>query len=130
MAYEIPGFSFTLPAGADLSSSLFCGVTINSSGKAILPAAQGDAILGVINNKPQADEAATIVHSGIVQMKAGAVITLSAGGTAVMCDTAGRAVPYTGTTGDVQVGVALEAASAAGIIIAVLLIPSRTPAPA
>lgn len=130
MAYEIPGFSFTLPAGVDLSSSLYCGVTLSSTSKAVLPAAQGDRIVGVLNNKPKANEAATIVQTGIVQMKAGDVVNLSAGGTVVMADTSGRAVPFTGTAGDYPVGVALEAASAANIIIAVLLVPNLTPDPA
>jgi len=37
----------TLPATADLSASLFCGVTINTSGQLVLPAA-GAPIIGVL----------------------------------------------------------------------------------
>ncbi len=123
MAYEIPGFSFTLPAGADLTSSLFRGVTTNSSGKVVAPGA-GQAIIGVINNKPDTNEAATIVHSGIAQVEAGAAITLSSNGTPVKVDSSGRVVPQ--STSGVCVGWALEAASGSGIIISVLLAPGAS----
>ena len=123
MAYEIPGFSFTLPAGADLTGKLFRGITTNSSGKVVSPGA-GQAIIGALNNKPDSDEAATIVHSGIAQMEAGAAITLSANGTPVKVDSAGRVVPQ--STSGVCVGWALEAASASGVIIAVLLAPGAS----
>lgn len=123
MAYEIPGFSFTLPAGADLTGALFRGVTINSSGKAALPGA-GAPIAGVLGNKPNTGEAATIVHNGIVRMEAGAAITLSGGGTAVKVDAQGRAVPQ--STSGVCVGWALTAASDAGEIVAVLLAPGAS----
>lgn len=114
MAYEIPGFSFTLPAGVDLTGSLFRGVNIDANLKAVLPAA-GGRIVGFVNNKPNTNEAATIVGSGIVQAEAGAAITAGAD---VQVDNVGRIVPL--TTG-VKVGVAFEAASGAGIIIACLL---------
>ena len=120
MAYEIPGFSFPLPAGADLRTSLFRGVTTDVNGKAVLPAA-GRAIIGVINNKPGLDEAVTIVHSGIVMAEAGAAIPLLAGGTPVMTDALGRFVPYVVAAGNVVSGWALEPASGAGIITTVIL---------
>ena len=78
-----------------------------------------------MNNKPNTDEATTLVHSGITQMEAGAAIPLLAGGTPVKVDSSGRAVPV-GTSG-VCIGYALEAASASGVITTVLLIPSATP---
>jgi hypothetical protein len=118
MAYEIPGFSFTLPAGADLSALLFRGITTNSSGKVVSPAA-GAGIIGALNNKPKSDEAATVVNSGIAQMEAGATIVLASGLTPLKVDNVGRVVPQAGS--GVVVGYALEAAAASGIIIAVLL---------
>lgn len=114
MAYEIPGFSFTLPAGVDLSTSLFRAVNVDANSKAVLPAA-GGRIVGFLNNKAKANEAATIVNSGIVQAEAGAAITCGAD---VEVDNTGRVITLAAGK---KVGVAFEAASAAGIIIAVLL---------
>lgn len=117
MAYEVPGFSFTLPAGVDLSASLFRGLATSTAGKVILPGA-GAAIIGVLSNKPKADEAATVVNSGIVQMESGAAVPLLAGSTPVEVDAQGRCIPR---AAGVRVGWALEASTGAGIIIAVLL---------
>lgn len=114
MAYEIPAFSFTLPAGVDLSGSLFRAVNVDANGKAVLPPADG-RIIGVLNNKAKVNEAATIVNSGIVQAEADAAIVC---GVDVSVGADGRF--HTAAAG-VKVGIALEAASGAGIIIAVLL---------
>lgn len=116
MAYEIPGFSFPLPAGADFSGGAqfrFCDVS--STGKAVNPAA-GGRVVGVRQTKSKLDEAATIVNSGISIVEAGGAIT--AGGE-VETNAVGQAVAV--TTG-VVLGTALETASGAGIQIAVLLV--------
>jgi hypothetical protein len=117
MAYEIPGFSFTLPAGVDLSAAEFSFVAQDVNGLANVPAA-GARTIGALNNKPKLGESATIVNSGIAQVIAGAAIPFVAGGTPVQCDASGRAVPF---TSGFYCGLALEVASGAGIIIAVLL---------
>lgn len=127
MAYEIPGFSFTLPAGADLSSSLFRAVDVNSSGVAVLPGA-GGRIIGFLNNRPKSGEAATIVHSGIVQAECGAAVTRGAN---VMVGTDGRVLDHVAADDNAKVGIALETGSAAGVVIAVLLtgdLPDASPA--
>lgn len=75
-AWEIPGFSFSLPANQDLSAEttyLFTPVTVvAASGQGInTPAAlapvsaTGDAIIGILQNNPQLAEAGTIVQNGI-----------------------------------------------------------------
>lgn len=120
MAYEIPGFSYSLEAAVDLSSSLYCGATTNASGKAKLPGA-GAAIMGVINNKPKAGEPTTLVHNGISMMKAAAAIPFIDNGTPVKVDATGAIVPQGGT--GVIIGWALEAAAGANSVIAVLLVP-------
>lgn len=117
MAYEIPGFSYTLPAGVDLSALLFRAVDIDENSKAVLPAA-GGRIVGVLNNRAKANEAATIIQTGIVQVEAGAAVTA---GDDVEVDEQGRAITL---AAGAKVGVAFESASAAGIIIAVLLSPA------
>jgi hypothetical protein len=117
MAYEIPGFSFTLVAAADQSASQFRFINVDSNGKGVTPSVAGQRVVGVRNNKPKSGEAATIVASGISIVESGAAVTV---GGDVMTDTSGRAIDATGATAIVA-GIALEAASAAGQFIAVLL---------
>lgn len=115
MAYEIPGFSYTLVSAADFSvTGQFRAVNVDATGKAALPAA-GGRIAGILNNKPKAGESATIVQSGISACEAGAAVTI---GSTVEVDATGRVVPR---AAGVAVGIALETASAAGVKIAVLL---------
>lgn len=118
MAYEIPGFSFTLVAAADLSASQFRFVEVNSTGKAAVPTLAG-SVVGVRQNKPKANEATTIVHDGISFVEAGGAIAI---GGLVTTDATGRAVAA--TTGQQTHGRALETASGAGVFIAVLLTPA------
>jgi hypothetical protein len=115
MSYEIPGFSFTLPAAVDLSSAEFTFVTVDANGLCNVPAA-GGRVIGALNNKPRAGESATIVNSGIAQVVASAAIAV---GSDVAATATGQAAVW--ATGNFKAGVALEAASAAGVIIAVLL---------
>lgn len=71
--YDIPGFSWTLPADADFSGATTVknrAVSVNSDGEAILPANNYLKIIGVGRNKPVAGEGTTIVSSGIVVMDA------------------------------------------------------------
>lgn len=121
MSYEIPGFSFTLAAGEDLTEYQFRFMDITDEGKAVPATAAGKAV-GVLNNKPTEDDACTIVHNGIIQVEADDAIDAGALVEAVGTTTErGRAV--TRTSG-IALGVALQSASAAGAIIPVLLIPN------
>lgn len=116
MAYEIPGFSFPIPAGADFSAGAqfrFCDVS--ALGKAVNPTALG-RVIGVRQNRPKADEATTIVNSGISIVEAGGAITA---GALVATNGVGQAVAA--ATGNTVVGRALETSTGAGIQIAVLL---------
>lgn len=124
MAYEIPGFSFTLPSAADYrtGNGQFRFTTVNSSGKAVAPAASGDLTIGVRQNTPNQNEGTTIVNSGISMVEAGGVV---AAGDKVQSDATGRAIAA--ASGKHVAGIALEAASGAGIIIAVLLTNTATP---
>lgn len=74
--YDIPGFSWTLPADADFSGATTVknrAVSVNSDGEAILPAANYVKLIGVAQNKPVAGEGTTIVSSGITIMNAAGV---------------------------------------------------------
>jgi hypothetical protein len=118
MAYEIPGFSYTLVSVADLSASQFRFVDVNNAGKAVVPSL-GGPVVGVRNNKPRANEEATVVGTGISIVEAGAAITV---GAYVTTDATGRVI--TAATGHQIHGRALETASGAGVFVAVLLLPA------
>lgn len=75
MAYEIPGFSITLVAGADLSAAQFKFVKLNSSGQAIVCAAVTDIPVGILQNKPTSGREATIMVSGVSKVQGDADLT-------------------------------------------------------
>ena len=67
MAYEIPGRTITLEASTDLSGYQFRFVGVDSAGKAalaVLSTGDGD-VLGVLQNKPTAGQAASIMIDGV-----------------------------------------------------------------
>jgi len=80
LAYEIPGRAITLEASTDLSSYQFRFVGVDSNGKAALAiTSTGDAdVLGILQNKPTAGQAASIMIDGVSKIVA-AGSTLSAG---------------------------------------------------
>ena len=116
----IPGFSFSLASDADHSSdtgypNLF--VDINTTFEGIICAA-GDAPIGVKQNKPKAGEPMTIVHNGIVFVRAASLITA---GDVVAVGTSGRA--KTAASTERPAGRALTNAGGADELIACLLFP-------
>lgn len=116
MAREIPGFSFTLIAGEDLTDSQFCAVDIDGDGKAALPT-QGARAIGVVQNNPDIGEAATVVVTGVVKVQVG--LTGVSAGDSVTVDDDGTIIQP--TSGDRAIGVSLED-TAAGLIGTVLLL--------
>jgi len=114
MAFENPVLVLSLPAAADLSSSQHF-IVKTSSGTAALAGA-GDVAMGVLQNDPVSGEAASIMVAGVSRLVAGAVI---AEGAQVAADANGKG--RTATTGDIVLGIALEAAGADGDIIPLLL---------
>lgn len=118
MAYEIPGFSFPLPAGVDFSGGAqFRFVDVSSTGKAVNPTAAG-TVVGVRQTRAKLNEGTTIVHNGISIVEAGGAITA---GALVETNAVGQALTK---SAGVALGKALETASGAGVQIAVLLIPN------
>jgi hypothetical protein len=128
MAYEQPGFSYTLvaddtllnPASAGESAEgVFYGQQFhyvdNGGGLATVPSAGGRTV-GVCQNKPLLGQSVTVVRSGIVMaMTAGAI----SAGDDLMVDDTGAVKTATGTV--FTCGVAQEAATGSGLIIAVLI---------
>jgi len=121
MAYEIPGFAFTLPASANLSTFQYTFVTVDAAGEAGPPATTGEAILGVLQNKPTVQgQAASIMVNGISKITAPAS-TLAEGD---LCEasTAGQAIPL--AAGGNAVGRIVSGSSGgAGRVLSVLITP-------
>lgn len=117
MAYEIPGFSFTLPAGADFSNTAqFRFAAVSNTGTAVAPAA-GGSVVGVRYTKSKSGEATTIVGTGIAIVESGDNTIVA--GTKVTTTNVGTA--KTANANELIAGIALEASTATGIQIAVLL---------
>lgn len=122
MAYEEAPRCITVEASGDLSAAQYLFMTINASGQL---ATTGDGLKtdGVLQNKPAAaGRAGTLAIDGVVKVRAGAAITA---GDDVSVDASGRAV--TAITGDVVAGRAMEDASGANVVVAVLLDKQKEP---
>jgi len=90
MAYEIPGFTFgTCPAGADLSSSQYKFVKLNTSGQIVAIAADTDSPVGILQNAPTSGQPAEVMCNGISKVQGdadlskGAFVGTSADGQAI-----------------------------------------------
>lgn len=121
MAYEIPAFSFTLPAAADHSANQYLFCTCNSSGQAAVAGA-GVTAIGVIQNKPTSGKATEIFSApGISKVRAGAAVAV---GAKVMANASGQGITATST--NQGLGIALTAAANANEVISVKLMDLGT----
>jgi predicted RecA/RadA family phage recombinase len=115
MAFEVPGKMYTGGiANADFTAEQYKGCILNSSGMVVLAGLNAPSLLGVIQNKPGAGEAVSIMMDGISIMIAGAALTPGP----VALDAQGRVVA---AAANPVVGYALEGAGAAGIHVPVML---------
>lgn len=120
-AYDEALYSITLVAGEDLSAHQYRFVQVSAVAdepKGVISAGSaGSYCQGVLQNKPEDTQAATVGISGISRVEAGEAITngdpvtVDADGKAMVADTAGQHI----------LGTALEDAGATGELIAVLL---------
>lgn len=111
MAVQDPGLDVGyLQASADLSSDQFCAVKVYASAdlQVALASTGGEAILGILQNKPTAGQAADVRFTGVSKARAGNSYSRGAG---LMTDTSGRLITATST--NVIVAIALEASGAA-----------------
>jgi hypothetical protein len=107
-----------LTASATLAAKQYYVVKMASTAKqVIVGAAATDAVIGVVQNDPAAGEEALVAIAGAC--KAAAEASVSAGDF-VASSTTGR-VKTTTTGNDDYVGKAIEASSAAGDIITIIL---------
>ena len=117
MAFETPGFAFSLEASADLSAAQHHCVDVDSNGRVAVVTGSGDDVAAILQNDPDAlGNAAALMKTGISKVVAGAAV---AAGALVMSNASGRAI--TATSGQVVFGRALEAAGGDGEVIPVLL---------
>lgn len=117
MAYDNPKGKISLPANADLSASQYCFATVNSSGKAIINATLGGAVLGVLQNNPDAvDKVAEIACEELCKVKAAAAIVP---GNLVASDATGKAV--VATSGQYALGIALSTAASGEFVTIMIL---------
>lgn len=102
MAYSEDGRNVTLNAKVDLSDAQY-KIVVNSTGGVGIPAA--DAFVhGILQNKPEADQHATVRTDGVSKVKAGAAIVQGAPIT-----TAASGWATTAASGDCALGWAMTA---------------------
>jgi hypothetical protein len=119
VAYSERMKTITLPAGSAMTGGQYKFVAISASGNVNLVSASGGLqVDGVLYNKPNSGDAATVVVAGVCKVIAGGVV---AAGAFVASDSGGLAV--TAASGGTQAvaGVALIGATAANAVIPVLL---------
>lgn len=96
----------SMVAGADLSSSQFTFVKMNTTDRTVVAAGNGEAAFGVLINDPESGGAATVVTHGRVLIEVGETLTA---GDSVAVDAAAKAV--TATSSDIIVGICVDGAS-------------------
>jgi hypothetical protein len=106
----------TQQAGADLSTKQFYAAKITGSRTVGLASAGGEAIYGIIQNKPTLGQAADIGILGVSKAAAGNTF---AAGALLMTDGTGRLITATSTNH--VVAQALEASTAAGAVVSVTI---------
>lgn len=100
-------------------SGQFLFVTISAARTVAIQTSQGGAVYGILQNTPALGQAADVGIAGISKLVAGAAFSAGAN---LMSDTNGRGIAQTST--NVIGAVALEAATAAGQVITVAVIPA------
>ena len=127
-SFELPGFKFSLEAGADLSvTGQFRFVKQDANGLAVLAAAVTDKVVGVLQNDPRLGEEAEIMVTGITKLSADSAVAIG-DELGTSADGQGDTIVSGVDTTVFKVGQALQAAGAAGVIFAALidcLAPSR-----
>jgi hypothetical protein len=122
MAYEIPGFNFSAPAGAAIAqANVFKFVKLNSSGQVILCAAATDIPCGVVQT-PAANtgDAVNVMVMGISKIQGDADLTR---GNQIGTSGDGQADAKTAGTDTTEyvVGQVLEDNTAAGGLVTALI---------
>lgn len=108
-----------ITAAADLSSYQYYFVAQNTSGQAALATAQGQRVIGVLEDAPSAEgRNALIAYRGCAKVIAGGAVAIN---DPICCDSSGRAIKANDSD-EFVIGVAMSDASAAGEYVNVLLL--------
>lgn len=118
MAYEIPVQLVSLKAGEDLTEAQFSPVKLDANGNIVKATQATDIVIGVLQDNPAAGQMGAIMTFGITKVKAGDAISV---GSLLTAHNNGTAKPA--STGSKVFGIALTPASAAGQVIAALVLP-------
>jgi len=124
MAYENALKKITGVAGADLSAKQYYAVNYGAAGAVTLFTTAGGIPAGFLQNAPESGQSAEVAlrcAGGITKATAGAAISAGAD---VMVAATGKLA--TGTATNQKIGVALEAATADGDVISLLLTDTET----
>jgi hypothetical protein len=97
-------------------SGQFLAVFLSAARTVSLQTTQGALCYGILQNAPNTGQAADVAIGGITKVVVGAAV---AAGAELMADTNGRAITQTSTNR--KIGMALEAATAANQMIAMLI---------
>jgi len=131
MATKVPGLVVSFVAGADLRNYQYAPVSLDSNGRVVLPSANARCI-GILQNKPNTGQAASVMLYGISKAVAsgaisvGSPVVAAANGQVATAGTFhnhGAASSNPPTAQQRILGFALTAATAAGQVIEVLLAP-------
>ena len=117
MAWESSQTCITLTSHADYTSSQYRFVMVNSSGSAEVTAADGNAI-GILQNNPDAGEAAVVAVAGVSKLYIGTTASLVAG-SIVASEAAGAGILTNASAA--ALAIALEDSTADGDIISVVV---------
>lgn len=96
----------SMVAGADLSSSQYLFVKMNTTDRTVVACENGEAAFGVLQNDPASGGAATVCVHGRTLIEVGETLTA---GDSVGVDANGKAV--TATSSDIVVGICVDGAA-------------------
>lgn len=122
MATEQNLFDIGLKAAADYSAKQFYAMKMTTADTATLVSAAADRTIGILQNKPKADEAAQVRCMGISKAVSDGSGTAIAVGDYVGSNASGKMVKKA-TADYTAFGLAMDASSADGTVIRVLAIP-------
>jgi hypothetical protein len=122
MAVEIPLFDVPFKAAADLTAKQYYALEITAADTVNVCGAATDRVIGVLQNTPNTNQAASVRVHGITKAVSDGSGTAIAAGDYVGPNSSGKMVKK--ATADYSVaGIALSASSADGTVISVLLTP-------
>jgi len=117
MAYQQAQTNITLKAGADLSSSQYFFVKIDTDGDVVL-AGDGQNAIGILQNAPAEGEAANVAISGVSKIVIGTTGTLDSG-SVISSDADGKAT--VGVSTDFALAILIEDTTANDDVVSCLI---------